>query len=335
MPNHNRLNAGLRKCRCWLIALVFLTGPVAAIRVAAAACSSAPVGLVGWWAGDGNANDIAGTNNGTLQGGATATGVGEVGQAFSFDGATGYVQIPDAPALKPTNLTVEAWVRFSSLDSTGSGGSPAGDQYIVFKQNSRSSNFEGYFLGKTRISGQDHFTFQVTSVDGTDVELDSVSLVSTGVWYHVAAVRGSNYVQLYVNGNRESTNTVSFPQDYGTLPLYFGTSGQSYWDHKFSGLLDEVSLYNRALSSNEVAAIYYGRRRWQVQSGDWPNLTTQPQSQTVAATSNALFTVAATGTAPLYYQWRFNGTNMPGATNNTSLTLTTSNRPMPAATPSW
>jgi hypothetical protein len=76
------------------------------------------------------------------------------------------------------------------------------------------------------------------------------------MWYHVAAVRGSNFTQLYVNGRLERQMTVSFPQDYGTLPLYFGTSGQSYWDHKLKGSLDEVSLYNRALSSNEVAAIY-------------------------------------------------------------------------------
>ena len=108
---------------------------------------------------------LSGTNNGTLQGGATASAVGVVGSAFSFDGTNGYVQIPDSPALKPTNLTVEAWVRFASLNSSVSG-APAGEQYIVFKQNSRSSNFEGYYLGKIRISGQDHFTFQVTSASG-------------------------------------------------------------------------------------------------------------------------------------------------------------------------
>ena len=60
-----------------------------------------PAGLVGWWPGDGNANDIVGTNNGMLQGGATATAAGVVGQAFSFDGTNGYVQIPDSPALRP------------------------------------------------------------------------------------------------------------------------------------------------------------------------------------------------------------------------------------------
>ena len=77
-------------------------------------CVLPPPGLIGWWPGDGNANDIAGTNNGTLQGGATANAAGMVAQAFSFDGTNNYVQIPDSPALRPTNLTIEAWVRFSS-----------------------------------------------------------------------------------------------------------------------------------------------------------------------------------------------------------------------------
>ena len=75
---------------------------------------------------------------------------GLVGQAFSFNGTNSYVQIPNAAALNPANFTVETWVRFSSLNSTGSGGSPAGDQYIVFKQNANTYNFEGIDLSKTR-----------------------------------------------------------------------------------------------------------------------------------------------------------------------------------------
>src|ERR1035441_4043617 len=53
-------------------------------------CTAAPSGLVSWWPGDGFALDVAGTNNGTLQGGA-AYSAGEVGQAFSLDGTNGFV----------------------------------------------------------------------------------------------------------------------------------------------------------------------------------------------------------------------------------------------------
>ena len=57
-------------------------------------CAPPPSGLVSWWPGEGNANDIMGNNNGFLQGGMSFT-AGEVGQAFNFDGTSGYVSIPD------------------------------------------------------------------------------------------------------------------------------------------------------------------------------------------------------------------------------------------------
>ena len=212
-------------------------------------------GLVGWWPGESNAVDIIGTNNGTLNGGAGYTN-GEVGTAFNLNGSSAFVSIPDAPELRPATLTIEAWVLFNSLDSTGSGGSPAGQQYIVFKQNTLGSNFDGYYLGKERGSGGDYFVFAVNSAAGAKAEVDSPPGLTTNVWYHIAGVRGSNYVQLYVNGLYIGQTNASSPQDYGSLPLYFGTTGQTNWDHKLNGSLDEVSLYNRPLASNEIAAIY-------------------------------------------------------------------------------
>ena len=183
------------------------------------------------------------------------------------------------------------------MDSAGSGGSPAGDQYIVFKQNTQTWNFEGFDLSKTRVTGGDVFRFLITSATAQSVEIHSATLVTTGVWYHVAAVRGSNFTQIYVNGNLERQTNVAFAQNYGSLPLYFGTSGQSYWDHKLKGALDEVSLYNRALSSNEVAAIYAAGAAGKCKAVNGLTITTQPQSQSVAAGSNAVFTVAAAGAA--------------------------------------
>src|SRR5436190_4924067 len=253
-----------------------------ALRMEAASCAGQPSGIVGWWPAEGNALDIIATNSGTLAEGATASGTGMVGSAFTFDGSNSYVQIPDAPALKPANLTIECWVRFTGLDSTGSG-APLGDQYIVFKQNSRSSNFEGFQLGKTRIGGGDVFEFLVSSAGGASVVLQGTTFIGINTWYHVAGLRGSNYLQLYVNGQLQAQGAVSFAQNYGSLPLYFGTSGQPSWDRKLKGLLDEVSLYNRALSSNEVAAIYQAGAAGKCLL---PNISAQPQSQTLAAGGN-------------------------------------------------
>ncbi|HWX21374.1 MAG TPA: immunoglobulin domain-containing protein [Candidatus Binatia bacterium] len=300
------------------MAIAFCLGLGFALRAPAAGCDPAPAGLVSWWPGDGNANDIVGTNNGTLAGNATAIATGNVLSAFSFDGTNSFVQIPNAASLRPTNLTIETWVNFSALDSAISGNAPQGDQYLVFKQSSKAFQFEGYSLEKLRVGNGDVFLFTVASSSGQEVFLPSVTTVSTGVWYHVAAVRGPNSLQIYVNGRFENQTNVSFPQDYGTQPVYFGTSGQPYWDGKLKGRLDEVSLYNRALSSNEIAGIYAagvsGKCKGVI-------ITTQPQSQTVIAGSNALFTVSATGFGQLSYQWQFNGTNLAGATA-TSLSLT-------------
>src|SRR5262245_20030161 len=99
-----------------LLPLFFLL-PVSAAT--GAPCTSAPPGLISWWPGDGNANTIFGTNNGSLVGTATASGLGMVGSAFSFDGTNSSVQIADSAVLHPTNLTIEAWVRFTGLDSAG------------------------------------------------------------------------------------------------------------------------------------------------------------------------------------------------------------------------
>jgi phospholipase C len=249
----------------WNRRLLFLSLPalvcVAGLVISNEATRAAALpGLVGSWPGEGTANDAAGTNHGTLMGGARANAAGKMGRAFGFDGTNAFVRIPDSPQLKPAELTIEAWVLFSALNSSGSGGSPPGEQFIVFKQNSRSSYFEGFYLGKSRTAQGDVFSFMVTSAAGQERILQSATVVTTGVWYHVAGVRGSNFTQLYVNGQLERQTNVNFPQDYGTNPLFFGSSGQSYWDHKFAGALDEVCLYSRPLSGVEVSNNYAARQ---------------------------------------------------------------------------
>ena len=72
-----------------------------------AACVPAPAGLVSWWPGDGNADDIAGTHDGTLHNGATFA-AGLVAQAFQFDGVDDYVDV--GPGFDLDAMTLDAWV---------------------------------------------------------------------------------------------------------------------------------------------------------------------------------------------------------------------------------
>ena len=68
-----------------------------------------PPGLIAWWRGETDASDAIAGHHGAFVGGATSTPAGQVGGAWSFDGS-GYVQVPDAPDLKPALFTAEAWV---------------------------------------------------------------------------------------------------------------------------------------------------------------------------------------------------------------------------------
>ena len=142
-----------------------------------------------------------------------------------------------------------------------------GQQYIIFHQNAEYGGFEGFDLAKDREprfntnKTTDTWCFEMTSTTGLNTYVESQTFVQTNVWYHVAGVRGSNYIQIYVNGVMECQSNIDFPVAYGNFPFYFASTGQSYWDQKFAGALDEVGLYDRVLSSNEIYAIYAAGRK--------------------------------------------------------------------------
>src|SRR2546426_10764508 len=84
-------------------------------RAALGACVAPPSGLIGWWAGNGNANDSAGANSGTLQNSASF-GPGLAGQALSLNGNGGFVQAPPRPAwaLGTNRLSIALWAHLAA-----------------------------------------------------------------------------------------------------------------------------------------------------------------------------------------------------------------------------
>jgi hypothetical protein len=221
-------------------------------------CVASPAGLVGWWPGNGTAQDSVAGNNGQLVGDATFTAA-VVQQGFKLDGFGDYVEVPDSSALKPTHMSVEAWVRFDSMTTPiVSQFGAVGLQYVVFKKNSRVFNFEGYALRKQRDNGVDRFAFSVADVNGgggTNVAYSTTPLV-VGEFYHVVGTYDGSSVTLYVNGALEGQSAASVTVDYGTRPVFIGTSGETVFDGKLNGVVDEVSIYNRALEASEVAALH-------------------------------------------------------------------------------
>jgi hypothetical protein len=213
-------------------------------------------GLVASWPAEGNANAIGGNHNGTLSATGAAFAPGKVGMGFRFDGTNGSVQIPDSSALKPANVTVEAWVWLDPSTPPDHGG-----EAIIFKKNTWNAFFEGYSLVKDHVDNPDgtytdRFAFVVSS-HGKQVVLHSTTAAQRGVWYHVAGTYDGNKSTLWVNGVAEDSATPGFALDYDTTPVYIGTSHT--WKpylSMFAGVIDAPSIYNRALSGNEIKQIY-------------------------------------------------------------------------------
>jgi serine/threonine protein kinase len=211
-----------------------------------------PPKLVGLWRCDGNAKDALNQHDGVFIGHAQTTN-GPAGMALNFDGAHDGIQVPNAPNL-PT-FSIAVWLQFDSL-RTDAGDDLPGLQYLVFRQNSRTYQFEGFSLTKSERDGADHFSFTLMTDKGVGCEILSKDTILTRVYYHVVAMFDGKWSRLFVNGVEQGERYHPFPIAYSSRPMYFGTSGQSYYDGHFAGTLGGVALYDGSLSPEEVMALY-------------------------------------------------------------------------------
>src|SRR6266540_787980 len=203
--------------------------------------------LVGHWKLDEGsgiivADSSANGNNGTLTNG-TAWVSGWISNALSFDGVDDYVEVPNSSNLGITaDITLAAWIKRATLGNYGA---------VVSKTDGNSiCDYDLYFVGGANTL---HFY-----ADGqSPQETISIGAVSDTEWHHVAVTRSGETVAFYIDGAPAGTATVSGESADNPIPLRIGTDGPGYSaDSMLSGLIDEVRVYARALSPQEIRALY-------------------------------------------------------------------------------
>ena len=218
-------------------------------------------GLVGYWTM--NSDDINGTTvydksgNGNNGAGTNITSLdlvtGKVKETLDFNGSNEYINVSDSTILKPTLITETAWIKLGS-NVIGSGVAA-----VAVKEDSNS----GYginILGSNYANGINNgLEFFIGNGSGIYDALASTSL-DLDVWYHVAGVFDGSQVHLYINGNLADSSNAVVSISHNTRVFSIG-GRSSFSDRFFNGLVDEVRIYNRALSADEVMQHYLQTRR--------------------------------------------------------------------------
>jgi hypothetical protein len=202
-------------------------------------------GLVGLWSFNGpdmdgdDAFDRSGQNNhGTLTNGPLPA-IGRIGQALEFDGDNDYVNIPDKESLDVTDyFTLSAWLySYETIDSLNASSS------LFYKADAYGSWWQSADNGLMRFG-----TF------GGNIKSTRDSW-NANEWYHVVAVHDGSTSYIYVNGTEDNSGTNTDPVTQEIDDLWIGYHSYESGAY-FNGKIDEVRIYNRALSAEEVERLY-------------------------------------------------------------------------------
>lgn len=199
--------------------------------------------LVGWWKLDDGSGTVALDSsdfgyNGTLVNTPTWT-TGPDNGALSFDpGSSEYVTVADQPPLKPSHLTVAAWLNPTTIDTTY--------ESAVAKTSSGGWGDGWGLLSWT--NGEGKIRFYINDWTGAVVS----STLPTSTWSHVVGTYDRTNIKLYVNGVLVDTFPYTTAIDHSDSVLRIGDAHNYFWN----GSIDDVRIYNRALTGTEVDALY-------------------------------------------------------------------------------
>lgn len=245
--------------------------------------------LVACYAFDGNTNDSSGNANHPIVTAGSPTFVtGKYGSAMDLSGTGQYTMLPANMLASVTNFTIALWVNWDG----------GGNWQRIFDFGNGTSQY--MFLSPS--SGSGTLRFAVTTNGGGAEQILETSPLPVGQWRHVAITRNGNIVRLYTNGVLAVTGTNAItPASFNPALNNLGAS--QYPDPLFNGRLDELFIYNYALSATEITRL----------------MNNQPPPP---ATPTVLSTVVAGDT--LSFSWPLNYLGCRLESNAVSLTATAS-----------
>jgi len=191
---------------------------------------------VAWWKLDGNANDEIGSNSGVLQGGASFI-VGRFGQAGSLDGGGDYIQISNESNFDfKNNFTLTAWIKPIGSDTYNA---------LITKFSGAANGWDWLLnIGTIRMTARGTSTID-TAGEGVDLR--------DGNWHHIVAVVTPLGIQQYEDGRALTPITGNWTSTSNNiLPSIGYRSGLT----NFNGTMDEIIIFNRSLTSQQVKSLY-------------------------------------------------------------------------------
>jgi hypothetical protein len=205
-------------------------------------------GLVGHWTMDGpdigpNIRDKSGQgNHGNLVhgGSGTTTAPGAIGQAMRFDGTNDVVTVPGASSISITgDYSTSIWIKADASQQTWAG-------IYAKTQNGTDGQYSLQLDDSNNLVVYHHNSWNVdTLIDLSDL---------TGGWHHVGIVRSGTNFKAYLDGVLKQDTTYEYVPGSGTGALYIGSERAriAFW----TGDLDDLRIYNRALTADEIQRLY-------------------------------------------------------------------------------
>ncbi len=230
-------------------------------------------GLVGEWLFSGNANDTSGKgNNGTLNGPggtnnlpqSTADRFGNSGSAYNFDGTDDCISIPYSESFNFSSddqIAISLWVKQDYIFND----SGEHVQMLITKYTHDTGTYAWHVsIHEKSFGGLNEYNVNNGLFWGREKQGDSwtystsQSEIQLNTYYHVVALYNGTSMKIFINGfpEDESNNAVNVSAGETDIGIMIGQCllSQPYWFH---GTIDDVRIYNRALTEDEIAALYY------------------------------------------------------------------------------